>query len=144
LVPVMRWHVRLVPVVYRFADGLADEVGTDRVALQFVRVQQVAFAPAVAVVGLLDLEMIAPARQLDPVIAELLGFASHLLQRQIGPLTREERNRTWHVRTFRNSERRNNDGYSRRRESLLWRVGRAGATVRAFDPRSGAIAVTKT
>ena len=61
---------------------------------------QVALPAAIGVVGLLDLKVIAPTGELDAVVAELLGFAGHLLQRQIGPLTGEESDRTCHVRTF--------------------------------------------
>ena len=84
--------------------------------------EQVALAAAVAVVGLIDLEMIAPAGQLDAVVAELFGFAGHLLQRQIGPLTGEERDRTWHVRTFRESSGNQRLLIELWRDSPLWRV----------------------
>src|SRR4029453_10172372 len=49
-----------VSFVYLVANGLADEVGADGVALQLVRIEQVALAAAIGIVGLIDLEMVAP------------------------------------------------------------------------------------
>ena len=60
-------------------------------SLQVVLFEQVAFAAAVRVVGdgLVDLEMVAPAGQLEPVVPEVAGLFAQRFQREIGPLTGE-------------------------------------------------------
>lgn len=57
-------------------DALAHEVIRDGKQLQVVLFEQVAFAGAVRVVGdgFLHLEVVAPARQLEPVVPEVAGF----------------------------------------------------------------------
>ena len=91
-----------MPLVDRVEDRLPDEMGRDRLALQVVPLQHVANPPAIGRIlhRLLHLEMVAPAGELDAVVAELLGFAGHLLEGQIGPLAGEEGDRTWHVRNL--------------------------------------------
>ena len=76
--PDVRRQDGLVPRVDLVQHGLADQVGADGVQLQVVALQQVASAGAIAVVGqrLVDLEMVAPAGQLEAVVAELAGFAA--------------------------------------------------------------------
>jgi hypothetical protein len=82
----------------RVADGLADQVGADRMALQAETVEQIAFGFAVIGVrmGFIHLEVIAPAGELDPIVAGVLGELSHLGQRQIGPLAGEQSNGSGH------------------------------------------------
>jgi hypothetical protein len=64
---------RLVDVV---EHGLPDEVVRDREQLQVVLFEQLALAGAVGVVGerLVDFEMVAPAGQFEPVVAEVRPF----------------------------------------------------------------------
>ena len=56
--------------------ALADEVIRDGEQLQVVLFQEVAFAGAIRIVGdrFLDLEVVAPASQLEPVVPEVAGF----------------------------------------------------------------------
>lgn len=82
-----------MPFVDRIvADGLADEVVGDRPALQPVLVEQLVPPGQVAGVieGLVDLEVVAPAGEFEPVVAEVTGEPADLLQRQVGPLAGEE------------------------------------------------------
>ena len=135
---------RLVPRVDRVEHGLADQVRADGVHLQVVALQQVAAVGAVAVVGqrLVDLEMVAPAGQLQPLIAELAGLAGHVLQRQIGPLAGEQRDRSSHVWLLRWVETATCRGRSAKRhfDVLASSVnsagfGRPAGYCRTFEPR---------
>ena len=88
-----------MPLVDRVvADGLADQVVGDRPALQSVLVEQPATAFQVAGVGqcLVDLEVVAPAGEFQTVVAEVAGEPADLLQRQVRPLSGEEREVAWH------------------------------------------------
>src|SRR5690606_31630160 len=98
IAPDIRRQNRLVPLVDDVQHRLPDQVTADRMTLQAPRVEQFAFAAAVAVVlkGLVDLKVVAPASQFDPVITEIGGQASHFFQRQIGPLASEEGYGAWH------------------------------------------------
>jgi hypothetical protein len=79
-------------VVDRVAHRLADEVVPDRPALQPVALEQL--APRTHVAGLgeraVDLEVVAPAGQLEPVEAPLGAAGGELLQRKVGPLAGEQ------------------------------------------------------
>ena len=88
-----------MPLVDHVEHRLADQVIADREDLQVVAVQQIALRGAVPVVvqGLVDLEVIAPASQLDAVVAKLAGLARHVLERQIGPLASEQGDGTCHA-----------------------------------------------
>ena len=90
---------RLVAFVDRIEHRLADEMIADRVNLQVVALEQIAFGGAIAVVGqgLVDFEMVAPAGQFQAAVAEITGLASHVFQRQIGPLAGEQRDRASHA-----------------------------------------------
>ena len=68
---------RLVPCVDRVADGLADEVGADREAVQVVALEHLLDRAHVAVLRErpVDLEVVAPAGELEPVEAPLAGLA---------------------------------------------------------------------
>src|SRR6185295_6615153 len=67
--PDLRRQDRAMPVVDRIADALTDEVGADRPAAEAVPLEQLALLTAVRVVGdgALDLEVIAPAGELQAV-----------------------------------------------------------------------------
>jgi hypothetical protein len=84
--------------VDRIAHGLPHEVRADRPAPQAVALEQL--APAGGVVGLghraVDLEVIAPARELQPVEAERRRLAREVVEGEVGPLACEERDRSGH------------------------------------------------
>ena len=89
---------RAVPGIDPVADRLADEMRTDRPDAEPVALEQLAPALGVRRVGdrLLDLEVIAPAGQLEPVEAPAGATGRELVDRQIGPLTGEESDGTRH------------------------------------------------
>lgn len=90
----------LVPLVDRVvADGLADQVVGDREDLQVVLRELLALAVEVVALGQrpVDLEVVAPAGDLQAVVAPLGGEPADLLERQVGPLAGEERNGSGHV-----------------------------------------------
>ena len=80
------------------AHGLAGEVVGDRVHLQAVTLEDV--EPGLDVVGVLDrgprVEVVAPAGDLEAVVAPAGCQRGDLLERQIGPLAGEQRDRTRH------------------------------------------------
>ena len=79
----------LVDVV---ADRLADQVGGDgedaagRVLSSRARLRR----RSSRVVGLVDLEVVAPAGEFQAVVAEGLGLLAHGLDGQVGPLAGEQ------------------------------------------------------
>ncbi len=89
---------RLVALVDVVQHRLADQMSADRVALQPEIVQQLPFPFAVVVFlqCLVDLKVIAPASQFDSVVAELGRRASHLIDRQVGPLAGKKRDGSRH------------------------------------------------
>ena len=84
--------------VDRVAHALADEVRADGEAVQVVAFEHLLDLPHVAVFGerAVDLEMVAPARELEAVEAPSPGRPRELLDRQVGPLAGEERDRPRH------------------------------------------------
>ena len=90
----------LVPGVDVVQHGLADQVAADGEHLQVVLLQDRPLLGAVVVLveGLIDFEVIAPAGQLQSIVAETAAFAGQLGQGQVGPLAGEHRNRSRHVR----------------------------------------------
>ena len=88
----VRRHPVIGPRVVVVEHELAGQVVRDRPALQPVLAQELVAALAIARVaqGLLDVEMVAPAGQLDAVIAPLAGLLGDDFQRQVGPLAGEE------------------------------------------------------
>src|SRR6266516_2821024 len=91
---------RLVARVDRVADGLADEVGADREAVQVVALEHLLHRPDVALLGerSVDLEMVSPAGELEPVEAPFARLARELLERQVGPLAGEQGDGPRHAR----------------------------------------------
>jgi hypothetical protein len=81
-----------VALVDQVADGLADQVVADREALQAVGLEQLAPLPHIALrrQRLPDVEVVAPARELEAVVAHAPGQRRQLGQRQVGPLAGEE------------------------------------------------------
>ena len=83
---------RLVPSVDVVAHGLADEVTRDRVAGEAVVFEQRPLFMDVflAARGGVDVEMIAPAGELDSIVAHLLDEGGQLFERKVGPLAGEQ------------------------------------------------------
>jgi hypothetical protein len=81
-----------VALVDRIADGLADEVVADGEGGEAVIGEELPLLGAVVVLlqRALDVEVVAPARELEAVVAEGLGLLAELLERQVGPLAGEE------------------------------------------------------
>ena len=77
---------------------LADEVGGDREALEAVAVEDLPARIGIAGVRerLADVEVVAPAGELEPVEAPARGLLGDLLERQVGPLAGEEGDRACH------------------------------------------------
>ena len=84
-----------VPLVDRIADGLADEVRAEREAPETVAFEQLAPAPHVGRVGerRSDVEVVAPAGELQPVVAPGCRSRRELRKRQVRPLPGEESQR---------------------------------------------------
>ena len=101
--PDLRRQDVAVTVVDRIADGLADQVRAERPALEAVALEQVALGLHVAGVGerLVDLEVVAPAGELEPVEAPAGGLLGQALERQVCPLAGEERHGSRHPDSFR-------------------------------------------
>ena len=80
--------------------GLTDQMRADCLALQIESIQNIApLGRIVRVVdGLLYLKVIAPAGQLEPLIAEVTCLAAHVFERQIGPLAGKKRDESRHRR----------------------------------------------
>ncbi len=94
--PDPRFHHGTMAVVDdRVADRLAVQVGGDGPAAQPVRLQDVLLLLDVRVVlgGPGDVEVIAPARDLQAVVTPLRGESTDLLERQVGPLAGEQGHR---------------------------------------------------
>jgi hypothetical protein len=98
--PHPRRQNRLVPRVNRVAHRLPHKVVANREALQAVSPQNLPARFAVAVVrkGFFDIEVVAPARQLQSVVAELACFLRHRLKGQVCPLSCKESHWSRHRR----------------------------------------------
>ena len=83
---------RLVSLVDLVAHRLTDEVRRDRVAVESVCLKNVPLLLTVVVlrVRALDVEVIAPASELEAFIAEALGFLREDFEGQVGPLASEQ------------------------------------------------------
>ncbi len=90
-----------MPRVDRVADRLADEVCADGEAVQVVAFEHLLDRAHVTVLceGAVDLEMVAPAGELEPVETPLTGLARELLEWEVGPLAGEESDGARHCRT---------------------------------------------
>ena len=80
-----------MPRVDAIAHGLADEVRAERPAPEAVPLEEL---PSLAAVGVVrqravDLEVVAPARQLEPVEPPAGAGGREFGDRQVRPLTRE-------------------------------------------------------
>jgi len=80
-----------VALVDEIANRLADEVARNRVARQAVIGEQLPFIGDVFPGGGrgVDIEMIAPAGQLDSIVAHFFGERRELGERKVGPLAGE-------------------------------------------------------
>ena len=84
--------------VDRVTDALADEVIGYRPAAQAVFGEQVVARLAVGGVaeGLADIEMVAPAGELEAIVAPFADAPGEFVEREIGPLAGEEGERAGH------------------------------------------------
>src|SRR3954454_3984138 len=91
-----------VAVVDRVAYRLTDEVVAYRPALQPVALEELAAASSVARLGQrpINFEMIAPAREFQAIVAPGRTLRGNIVERQVGPLAGEERDRSRHPRTL--------------------------------------------
>ena len=82
-------------------NELADEVVGNRPALQSIAAEQVVAFLAVILIleGFLDVEVIAPAGELDPVVAPFACLLADDLEGEVGPLAREQRDGSRHLPT---------------------------------------------
>ena len=96
--PELGGEDRTVALVDRVADALADEMCRDRKALEAMTVEDLPARIGVAGVGerLADVEVVAPASELEPVEAPAGSLLGELLERQVGPLAGEKRDRACH------------------------------------------------
>ena len=96
--PHVRRQDRLMARVDAIADGLPDEVRAERPALESVPLEEL---PPLAAVGVVreravDLEMVAPAGELEPVEPPGGAGGGEIGDGQVGPLPREQRDRSGH------------------------------------------------
>src|SRR5947209_19367867 len=87
-----------MPFIDRIANGLADAMDGEDGGLEFMAVEQ-ANDPGYVVLradGALDLKMIPPTAEFDPLVAPLGGLADQLLQGEISPVASVENHRTCH------------------------------------------------
>ena len=87
-------------VVDGVADRLADKMSADRQNVQMIALQDLLLRSAVFLVleRLVDLEVVAPAGELEPVETPAAGLRGQILEWQVGPLAGEERDGTGHQR----------------------------------------------
>jgi hypothetical protein len=87
----------LVALVDAVADRLADEVVGDGEELQVVlREQRLAFLDVGVRGGAAHVEVVAPAGELEAVVAHLARERGELGEREVGPLAGEEGDGSWH------------------------------------------------
>ncbi len=96
-----------MPLVDRVvADRLPLEVVRDRPDLEPEGVEQVELALYVGfVVPAVGVEVVAPAGDLETVVAPAGGELRHFLEREVGPLAGEQGDRASHAETLRLLER---------------------------------------
>jgi hypothetical protein len=90
-----------VALVDPVTHGLADEVIADGEHLEPVLLEDVAAGAHVPVVAqrLVDLEVIAPAGELEAVETPRRRFSGDGLERKVGPLSGEECDWSWHLQS---------------------------------------------
>lgn len=86
------------------ADRLPGEVRPQCPAAEPMALEQFAPVPGVGVVGQrpIDLEVVTPAGELEPVEAPFSRHLGELTERQVGPLAGEKRDGSGHRRAYRN------------------------------------------
>jgi hypothetical protein len=80
-----------MPRIDMVQNSLADEVSTNRMALQSHAIQECSLGIAIPCIGnrFIDFEVIPPARQFNAIVPRILGELSHFRNGQIRPLTGE-------------------------------------------------------
>jgi hypothetical protein len=116
-----RQNVAVALVDRVVADRLADEMVGDREDLEVVFLQGLALAVDIAGLGerAVDLEVVAPAGDLEPVVAPVRGEPAHVVERQVGPLAGEERDGSGHELVSL-LQRSRNERPAREAGHLLW------------------------
>src|SRR5690606_34756725 len=89
---------QFVPLVDRIADRLPDQMVRDRVRGEAVPLEDLPAPFAIGVVRerLIDVEMIAPAGELEAVVTKVRGLLAHGFERKIRPLSGEKRDGSRH------------------------------------------------
>jgi hypothetical protein len=84
-----------VPRVDAVAHGLTDEVRAERPATEAVPLEELTTLAAIGLVGdcAVDLEVVAPARELEPVESPRGALRREVGAGEVGPLAGEERYR---------------------------------------------------
>jgi hypothetical protein len=126
------------------ADRLTDEMVGQREQLQVMPFEKIPLPRTIGIVGqgLVDFEMVSPARQFQSVIPEFLGFLAQGLQRQISPLTSKQRDGTPHVQSpeqFRNaSDKKARPQNTEHQERFQTAAADRPGFITAFSPRLSA------
>src|SRR6476469_3565838 len=96
--PDVRRQDPAVAVVDLVADRLPDEVRAEREAVQVVALEDLLDSADVVVLRerAVDLEVVAPAGELESVEGPAPRLLRELLERQVGPLAGEEGDRSGH------------------------------------------------
>ena len=99
--PHVRRQDRLVAAVDRIANGLPHEVRGDGPAVEPVPLEDLPAPLDVIGIGqgLVDLEVVAPTGELEPIETPRGRLLRQRVQGQIGPLAGEQSHRTSHPRT---------------------------------------------
>jgi hypothetical protein len=80
------------PIVVAVAHALAGQVRTERPAPQLVVIEKAALLPHIGGVrrGLADVHVVAPAGDLEAIVAPLRRLAADLFEREVRPLAGED------------------------------------------------------
>ena len=94
-----------MPLIDRIADRLAHEVRAEREAPETLAFEQLSAGPPVVRIGDRGshVEVVAPAGELEPLVAPGRGTRCELRKWKIGPLPGEESQRPSHGRDTRRS-----------------------------------------
>src|SRR5207245_11564763 len=101
LCPAISREDRLVVAGDRIANGLPHEVAGDGPAVESVPLEDLPASLHIVGIGqgLVDLEVITPAGELEPVETPRGRLLRERVESQIGPLAGEQSHRTSHPRT---------------------------------------------
>ena len=91
-------HATRVPLVDAIRHGLADEVGGDGVAGEAVVLEELPLLVDVFFTGYsgVGIEVVAPAGELEAVVAHFFRERGEFFEGKIGPLAGEQGDGAWH------------------------------------------------